>query len=224
MKSLEYVFTTLSLLLVTIVASFIYYRRIKEAQEEYEQSKDVIRSISAGFARQVARIARSIQGFEEIASEAHHVASEALQVSQKALDTMKRDDDTLKELSNKFETTDKAITDMREEIKELSKRPVVIPRAATVDAAIPLEQRAVLGQLTPTEFEVLTILDDMEEGTGPEIRERIQKTREHTARLLKKLYEMGFIDRNTSGMPYRYNVRKEIVDLVKDHRANNISL
>jgi len=221
---LEYVFTTLSLLLVTIVASFIYYRRIKEAQEEYEQSKDVIRSVSAGFARQVTRIARSIQGFEGIASEAHHVASEALQVSQDALDTVKRDENTLKEFSNRFDTNEKAITDMREEIKELSKRPLVVPRSARVDAPIPLEQRAVLGQLTPTEFEVLSILDDMGEGTGPEIRERIQKTREHTARLLKKLYEMGFIDRNTSGMPYRYNVRKEIEDLIKDHRANNISL
>ena len=224
MKPLEYVFTTLSLLLVTIVASFQYYRRIKEAQEEYEQSKDVIRSVSAGFARQVARIARSVQGFEDIASDTHNIASKALQVSQEALEASKRDETAFKMFSERFESTDKAINDMREEIKQISKRPVIAPRTVTVDAPIPLEQRAVLDQLTPTEFEVLTLLDDMGEGTGPEIRERIQKTREHTARLLKKLYEMGFIDRNTSGMPYRYNVRKEIVDLVKEHRSNNISL
>ena len=68
---------------------------------------------------------------------------------------------------------------------------------------------------------VLKIIDEMGEGSVPEIRGRIQKTREHTARLLKKLFDRGFIDRNTSGMPYRYHLRKEIVELVKNHQARN---
>jgi len=72
--------------------------------------------------------------------------------------------------------------------------------------------------LTPTEIEVLMIIAEMEECSVPEIRERIRKTREHTARLLKKLYERGFIDRNTSGMPYRYRVRKEIKELIKQQK------
>ena len=32
--------------------------------------------------------------------------------------------------------------------------------------------------------------------------------------MLKRLYDSGFIDRNTSGMPYRYSVRKEIKELI----------
>ena len=66
---------------------------------------------------------------------------------------------------------------------------------------------------------------DFGEGTVPEIKERIDKTREHTARLLKKLYDKGFIDRNTSSMPYRYSIRKEIRDLIMEQgEASSISL
>ena len=48
----------------------------------------------------------------------------------------------------------------------------------------------------------------------------MNKTRERTARLLKKLFESGFIDRNTSGMPYRYSVRKEIKELIQQQKEN----
>jgi DNA-binding MarR family transcriptional regulator len=87
-----------------------------------------------------------------------------------------------------------------------------------VEAPIPVEGDAVLENLTDTELEVLALIEELGEGTVPEIRERIGKTREHTARLLKKLYERGFIDRNTSGMPYRYHVRKEIRELIQQQK------
>ena len=89
-----------------------------------------------------------------------------------------------------------------------------------MEAPIPLKQEAVLDQLTQTELEVLTLIEEIGEGSVPEIRKRIEKTREHTARLLKKLYERGFIDRNTSRMPYRYYVRKEIKELIQRQREN----
>ena len=59
------------------------------------------------------------------------------------------------------------------------------------------------------------ILDELSEGTVPEIKRRINKTREHTARMLKKLYDKGFIDRNTSSIPYRYYLRKEVKEIIR---------
>lgn len=124
-------------------------------------------------------------------------------------------------LTERFEGSEKAIEGMRKEIQALSERPVPLVQAVSIDAPIPLQQRDVLSQLTPTEFDVLTLIDEMGEGSVPEIREKIQKTREHTARLLKKLFDRGFIDRNTRSMPYRYHLRKEIVEIVKTHQARN---
>ena len=206
---------------VTTIASFIYYKKISQAQEEYEESRDLVRGITNGFTRQISRLTAAISGFESDASDAHRVAAQALEATKVAVEASKSGVDERKLLTERFEGTEKAIEDMRKEIQALSERPILPVQAVSIDAPIPLQQRDVLSQLTPTEFDVLTLIDEMGEGSVPEIREKIQKTREHTARLLKKLFDKGFIDRNTRSMPYRYHLRKEIVDLVKNHQARN---
>ena len=216
---MELFFATLMLFAVTTIASFIYYKRISQAREEYEESRDIVRGITNGFTRQISRLTAAISGFESDASDAQRMAAQALEASRIAIEASKSGVDERKLLAESFEGTEKSIEGIRKEIQELSKRPVPLMRAVPLDAPIPLQQRDVLDQLTPTEFEVLTLIDEMGEGSVPEIRERIQKTREHTARLLKKLFDKGFIDRNTSSMPYRYHLRKEIVALVKSHQA-----
>jgi len=206
---------------ITTIASFIYYKRISQAQEEYEKSRDIVRGITNGFTRQLSRLASAISGFENDAAEAHSVAAQALEISRISIEASKSGVDERKHIAERFQGTEKAIEAMRKEILELSKRPVPTVQAVTMDAPIPLQQRDVLDQLTPTELNVLSLIDEMGEGSVPEIREKIQKTREHTARLLKKLFDKGFIDRNTSSMPYRYLLRKEVVELVKNHQARN---
>ena len=218
---MELFFATLMLFAVTTIASFIYYKRISQAQEEYEESRDIVRGITNGFTRQISRLTAAISGFEIDASDAQRMAAQALEASRKAVEASNSGVDERKLLAQRFEGTEKTIEEIRKEIRELSKRPVPLVRAVPLDAPIPLQQGDVLDQLTPTEFDVLTLIDEMGEGSVPEIRERIQKTREHTARLLKKLFDKGFIDRNTSSMPYRYHLRKEVVELVKNHQARN---
>ena len=218
---MELFFATLMLFAVTTIASFIYYKRISQAQQEYEESRDIVRGITNGFTRQISRLMAAISGFEIDASDAQRMAAQALEASRKAVEASNSGVDERKLLAQRFEGTEKTIEVIRKEIRELSKRPVPLVRAVPLDAPIPLQQGDVLDQLTPTEFDVLTLIDEMGEGSVPEIRVRIQKTREHTARLLKKLFDKGFIDRNTSSMPYRYHLRKEVVELVKNHQARN---
>ena len=218
---MELFFATLMLFAVTTIASFIYYKKISQAQEEYEDARDIVRGITSGFTRQISRLTESISGFESETSDAHRVAAKAMEASIVAVEASESGVDDRKLLAERLEGTEKVIEDMRKEIQDLSKRPLPLMQAAPLDAPIPLQQRDVLDQLTPTEFDVLTLIDEMGEGSVPEIREKIQKTREHTARLLKKLFDRGFIDRNTSRMPYRYHLRKEIVELVKNHQARN---
>ena len=217
---MELLFATACLFAVTLAASFIYYQRIKLAHEEYESSKDVIRSITVGFTQQIKKIANSIRNIEIDASEARAIASEAIKVSQETMETVKETSGERQRIAEKIEDTEKALAEMKEEMQKLSRRPVAVPARVDVSAPIPLKQDAVLDQLTPTELDVLTLIEEMGEGSVPQIRERIQKTREHTARLLKKLYDRGFIDRNTSGMPYRYHIRKEIRELIQQQKEN----
>jgi hypothetical protein len=154
------------------------------------------------------------------ASETYDVALQALKVSRKAIEASISGEAERKVLTNMFENTKNTINDLRKEVQVISKRPVsILP--ASINAPIPLQQKDVLDQLTPTEIEVLILIDELAEGSVPEILKRIKKTREHTSRLLKKLFDKGFIDRNTNSMPYRYYLRKEIMELVKNYNSRN---
>lgn len=215
---MELLFATASLFAVTVVASFIYYKRIKQAQAEYEGSKDLVRGITHGFTKQVERISRSIKGMQQDASDARAIASEALNASSEAIAAAEEGLDETKRLAEKLDETDRVIASMKGEIQKLADRPAATPLQARVDAPIPLKKDDILENMTETELEVLTLIEELGEGSVPEIRKRIEKTREHTARLLKKLYENGFIDRNTSGMPYRYYIRKEIKELIQQRK------
>lgn len=217
---MELFFATASLLLVTTVASYIYYKRIRQAQEEYEGSKDLVRVITSGFRREVDKITKSISGLREDAAAAQYAAGESLKASRDVVELVRMGAEESKGQSERLEEAERTIQQLRAEVEQLSQRPVVAvqPPSAAVQAPIPVQGDAVLDGLTPTELDVLALIEEMGEGTVPDIRERIGKTREHTARLLKKLYERGFIDRNTSSMPYRYYVRKEIRELIKQQK------
>jgi DNA-binding MarR family transcriptional regulator len=217
---LELLFATASLFVVTIVASFIYYRRIKQAQSEYEVSKDIVRSVTLGFTQQLAKLSGAIKGIKQDVLDAKLEATEARKTSHEAFDAVRDGKENTLSLTKRMDEADKAFAAMREEIKKLAKIQVGASLQKDMEAPIPLKQGAVLDQLTQTELEVITLIEEVGEGSVPEIRKRIEKTREHTARLLKKLYEKGFIDRNTSRMPYRYYVRKEIKELIKQQRKN----
>jgi len=75
----------------------------------------------------------------------------------------------------------------------------------------PAEEREVsFARLTPTEMEVLRLLYVSGPKTASEIREVINRTREHTARLMKKLYLEGYVERDTTTTPYIYKLSSKI--------------
>lgn len=69
--------------------------------------------------------------------------------------------------------------------------------------------------LTATELKVLEILAEEGEKTVPEIKDRIGLTREHTARLMKSLYERGYVERISNKVPYVYRLAKEMEEIIK---------
>ena len=155
---------------------------------------------------------------EREASQARYLANEALKSTQGGNDATLQGLEKVKELSSRVDSIETSIKQMKTDLNKLATQPRPAPAAMRVDAPIPVQGDDILQQLTDTEMEVLEMIVDLGEGTVPEIRDRIDRTREHTARLLKKLYDKGFIDRNTSGMPYRYSIRKEIRDVILERK------
>jgi predicted transcriptional regulator len=71
-----------------------------------------------------------------------------------------------------------------------------------------------LSRITETERNVLHML--MEEGamTAPKVEKKIGKTREHTARLMKKLWKEGYVERDTHKMPFTYRPTKKLKEIL----------
>jgi uncharacterized protein YllA (UPF0747 family) len=216
--ALELIFTTVALLAVTLIASTLFYKRIRSAQAEYDASKEVVRNITFGFTRQVNRLQQNIEHVENNASTAKIAAAEALKQSVEAKQATLQGLEAVKSLSERVNGAESAVELMHKEIQKLVATPrtriVVQPE---VNAAIPLQQTSIINQLTDTELDVLKKIALLNEATAPEIKAQIGLTREHTARMLKRLYDSGFVDRTTTTMPYRYSVRKEIKDVLLQH-------
>ena len=67
-----------------------------------------------------------------------------------------------------------------------------------------------LSKLTETEYIIFEFLKTEGAKTAPEVEEKIGKTREHTARLMKKLWQNGYIERETHRIPYIYHINESL--------------
>ena len=73
--------------------------------------------------------------------------------------------------------------------------------------------------LTETELTVLETLAAEGAKTAPEMNKRINLSREHTARLMKKLYENGYLERDTRKIPYTYRIKEEMLKILRKREA-----
>jgi predicted transcriptional regulator len=63
---------------------------------------------------------------------------------------------------------------------------------------------------TPTELQVLTFLANEGPKSAPEIGRFVGRSREHTARLMKKLFDDGYVRRDQSRIPFRYSTVERV--------------
>jgi Sugar-specific transcriptional regulator TrmB len=63
---------------------------------------------------------------------------------------------------------------------------------------------------TPTELQVLNLLAAEGPKSAPEIGVAVGRSREHTARLMKRLYEEGYVRRDQTRTPFRYSIVEKI--------------
>ena len=67
-----------------------------------------------------------------------------------------------------------------------------------------------LAMLTPTERQTLEILKVEGAKAAPELGSRLNKSREHTSRLMKKLYMEGYVNRDSNRAPFRYKLNDAV--------------
>jgi archaellum component FlaC len=122
----------------------------------------------------------------------------------------------IKDIETTQETLRVKITGFEEQIQKIS----VVPLESRNDPVIMLKRDKAMAALTDTEISVLEMLSNEGAKTAPEIKEKVHLSREHTARLMKKLYEEGYLEREAGKIPFRYTIKKEMANLMQKAENN----
>lgn len=218
------------LLAVTVGAAGEYYRQICKIRKECEAAKEVVGDIVSSFNRQLGR---QDEKLELVAYRVEAVSSK----NDRAVKKTEEGKRQLHSLTSKANASaedrekllvrigeiDKVVRDAVASQKKLFAKISVIEEQTQrfptvselgVEAVMPIKREKVLAPLTETELSVLETLVVEGPKTAPAIRDKIRLSREHTARLMKKLYEEGYLERDTTKIPFKYRAKKEMKKLL----------
>jgi chromosome segregation ATPase len=227
--------SVLALLLIAVGALFFYNRRLRRLTEEYADAKTLVGDIVISFNNQVQKqeekVAAAVQKIMATASRSGKIESK-VENQERQVAQMATEVDALtqleKEIQAELTTTIQKVTkatrnqdDLFGRITDLEERTrSPVASETNIEAVIPIRQEKALAAITPTELSVLEILASEGQKTAPEIKVRVNLTREHTARLMKKLYEEGYLERTTGKIPFAYRVKEEMRKILKKPEAN----
>ena len=114
------------------------------------------------------------------------------------------------------------ISGIEEELKKISVGPELRTETPSFVPVMPIRRDKAMASLTETEIAVLEFLASDGPKTAPEIKDKVQLSREHTARLMKKLYEEGYLERETGKLPFKYSVKKEMEKLLRKTETQGV--
>jgi small-conductance mechanosensitive channel len=214
------------LLATTIVASFEYYRRVRQAQKEYEKARDSVEDIVLSFNRELKReaerlelVAYKVEGSTAKANASlkrvESIEQKIAPIESKVNAITENDERVLSriaEVDTKTKTIEAAHLTLKTKVTELEAQMQKLAEVPEIksEPVIPIRRDKALSALTDTEVMVLEMLSAEGPKTAPEIKDRVRLSREHTARLMKKLYEKGYLERETGKIPFSYRIKEEM--------------
>jgi len=217
--------STIFLLVLTGATTALYYRRIKGAKAKYEEAKDVVGDVVVSFNKQLQRheeqLERASYRIEGLSSKSENIVTKVEELGKQTKDLASKvasAPDAQGRLLKDLEEVKAELNSIKEAQVEIGKHISETPEAK-IEAAIPIKREYALAPLTETELHVLEFIAAGGEKTAPEIRDLTKLTREHSARLVKKLYEEGYLERDIGKTPYRYRVKNEMLKILKKSEA-----
>jgi uncharacterized coiled-coil DUF342 family protein len=215
-----------ALWVATLVFIVVYYSRLKGVSKEYYEAKDIVERIVLTFKNRYDEISAELRKLEAKTSQAPSGVGEAtekmaslnesLQKGIETLETTKGVNDKLvgdverlqKDVEGLKQTQAKLVADIS---KPSQLQPLSVGKA--IQRTADLHQGSSTSYVTATEKAVLDYLLLEGPRTAREIEVKIDKTREHTARLMKKLWQQGYVERETNRIPFTYRASDALHNL-----------
>lgn len=165
--------------------------------------------------RRLAPIENQLTSFTEQTAKLYSVMESNTQTLEKVTNV----DTKLKDIEASQGTLQTKIAGLEEQMQKLSAIPEENVEPTQTLPVMPIKRDKAMASLTDTEVAVLEYLSAEGPKTAPEIKEKVGLSREHTARLMKKLYEEGYLERETGKLPFKYSVKSEMAKLLKKPEA-----
>jgi len=108
----------------------------------------------------------------------------------------------------------------KNEIQEKLTTQKIIEPEVVVEKAFSTPEVVEIGYSNPTNH-VLHLITN-KSMTSRDIQITLKKSREHTSRLMKKLFEDGLVQRNTESKPYTYSITEKGISKVEDVQTNSV--
>ena len=211
-----------------VTFAVVYRRTLLQTMEEYEKAKVVLRELIVTLHKIKGgkRDSKMLKVFNEKTMQATKIeAPGKFEELEKKLVTLtnqlKSSSASDRELTTRVMEIQKEVQNItktqnafQKRINSFNEKIQQTPRLEGKETIIQTED-LLLSRITETERWVLRML--VEEGslTAPKVEKKIGKTREHTARLMKKLWQEGYIERDTHRMPFSYRPTKKLKKLLK---------
>ena len=104
--------------------------------------------------------------------------------------------------------TSRAVEEVPESMRSIA-QPAVNRSSIRTDPSV-VQPGSLNSITTPTELQVLTLLANQGPKSAPEIGKFVGRSREHTARLMKKLFDEGYVRRDQTRIPFRYSTVERV--------------
>jgi len=103
---------------------------------------------------------------------------------------------------------------------EAQEKPIeVVTKAEVVPEKV--DSTPIIQNITPTNpIDYVLHLITSKAMTSRDIQITLKKSREHTSRLMKKLFEEGYVQRNTESKPYTYSITEKGIAKVEKINSN----
>lgn len=234
---------TIILLFITVVVTILFYRQITKANDEYEEAKSVVGDITVSFGRKMRNqengISLTAERLDRLSSEDENVLrkmdtherrlAEMTNKVEKTLESrskMMAEVEAIEEkigqvvstqetIKQRIEATEETVKQKIEELEKARSKRARTRAKQKIITAISIKGEKALAHLTEYQVKILEILATEGEKTAPEMKDKIGITREHTARLMRRLYDEGYVERDMRKMPYLYRIKEAAREILK---------
>jgi len=176
----------------------------RELKREADRLELIAYKVEGGTAKANA----SLKKVESIEQKIAPIESKVRAITEKdetVLSKVAEFDTKTQNIEVSHQTLKTKIAELEAQVQKLAEIPEI-----KREPAIPIRRDKAMSALTDTEVIVLEMLSAEGPKTAPEIKDRVQLSREHTARLMKKLYEKGYLERETGKIPFSYRIKEEM--------------